>query len=85
MTLTAAPPAAKTYAPLDLFDINRLLDEDERDIAATVRQFVDTRLKPTSRNGSNRPPCPASWPRNSAHWACSACTWTDMAAPAPMP
>ena len=46
MTLTATPSAAKTYAPLDLFDINRLLDEDERDIAATVRQFVDTRLKP---------------------------------------
>jgi glutaryl-CoA dehydrogenase len=46
MTLTAAPPAAKTYAPLDLFDINRQLDEDERDIAATVRQFVETRLKP---------------------------------------
>jgi glutaryl-CoA dehydrogenase len=46
MTLTAAPPAAKTYGPLELFGINRLLDQDERDIAATVRQFVDTRLKP---------------------------------------
>ncbi|MDH6197012.1 glutaryl-CoA dehydrogenase [Mycobacterium frederiksbergense] len=46
MTLTAAPSAPKTYGPLDLFDINRLLDQDERDIAATVRQFVDTRLKP---------------------------------------
>ncbi|OBB24131.1 acyl-CoA dehydrogenase [Mycolicibacterium peregrinum] len=47
MTLTAsAPSSAKTYAPLELFDINRLLDQDERDIAATVRQFVDTRLKP---------------------------------------
>ena len=34
MTLTAAPPAAKTYAPLDLFDINRLLDEDEARRAA---------------------------------------------------
>jgi glutaryl-CoA dehydrogenase len=47
MTLTAATPAAtKTYAPLELFDTDRLLDQDERDIAATVRQFVDTRLKP---------------------------------------
>ncbi|MUM28483.1 acyl-CoA dehydrogenase family protein, partial [Mycolicibacterium sp. CBMA 295] len=46
MTLTAAPSAPKTYGPLELFDINRLLDQDERDIAATVRQFVDTRLKP---------------------------------------
>ena len=50
MTATAARPAAKTYAPLELFDTNRLLDEDERDIAATVRQFVDTRLKPNVEN-----------------------------------
>lgn len=46
MTLTAAPPAPTTVSPLELFDIERLLDEDERDIAATVRKFVDTRLKP---------------------------------------
>ena len=50
-TLTTAAPAAATrdrdiYAPLELFDTNRLLDADERDIAATVRRFVDTRLKP---------------------------------------
>ena len=35
-----------TTAPLELFDTDRLLDDDERDIAATVRKFVDTRLKP---------------------------------------
>ena len=51
MTLTAVAPAAadrghKSYAPLELFDTDRLLDADERDIAATVRKFVDTRLKP---------------------------------------
>ena len=51
MTLTAVAPAAadrdhKNYAPLELFDTDRLLDADERDIAATVRKFVDTRLKP---------------------------------------
>ena len=46
MTLTAASPKKDTYSPLELFDIDRLLDEDERDIAATVRKFVDTRLKP---------------------------------------
>jgi len=34
------------YSPLELFDTDRLLDEDERDIAATVRKFVDTRLRP---------------------------------------
>jgi glutaryl-CoA dehydrogenase len=34
------------YAPLELFDTDRLLDQDERDIAATVRAFVDERLKP---------------------------------------
>jgi glutaryl-CoA dehydrogenase len=33
-------------APLELFGIDRLLDEDERDIAATVRKFVDTALRP---------------------------------------
>jgi glutaryl-CoA dehydrogenase len=46
MTATAAPPASTTIAPLELFDVDRLLDDDERDIAATVRKFVDTRLKP---------------------------------------
>jgi len=33
-------------APLELFGIERLLDEDERDIAATVRKFVDSALRP---------------------------------------
>ena len=46
MTTTAAPVKKDLYSPLELFDIDRLLDEDERDIAATVRKFVDTRLKP---------------------------------------
>src|SRR4051794_40146297 len=45
MTITAAP-REKTDTPLGLFDTNRLLDQDERDIAATVRQFVDARLRP---------------------------------------
>ena len=46
MSTTAAPAKKDVYSPLELFDIDRLLDEDERDIAATVRKFVDTRLKP---------------------------------------
>src|SRR6185437_6771824 len=47
MTITTTPaPASATSAPLELFDIDRLLDDDERDIAATVRKFVDTRLRP---------------------------------------
>ena len=33
-------------APLELFGVDRLLDDDERDIAATVRKFVDTTLRP---------------------------------------
>ncbi len=45
MTTTAASPRA-TCSPLELFDVNRLLDDDERDIAATVRRFVDSRLRP---------------------------------------
>ncbi len=46
MTVTSAGPREDTYAPLELFDVDRLLDQDERDIAATVRRFVDTRLRP---------------------------------------
>ncbi len=46
MTTTAAPPKKDIYSPLELFDTERLLDDDERDIAATVRRFVDTRLRP---------------------------------------
>lgn len=46
MTATTAPSAPKASGPLELFDINRLLDDDEREIASTVRKFVDTRLKP---------------------------------------
>ena len=43
---TFAPAATKTtYAPLELFDTARLLDDDEREIAATVRKFVDTVLR----------------------------------------
>ncbi|MUM06688.1 MULTISPECIES: acyl-CoA dehydrogenase family protein [unclassified Mycolicibacterium] len=44
--MTANSPASTTYGPLELFDTNRLLDQDERDIAVTVRKFVETRLKP---------------------------------------
>ena len=47
MTTTTVPAAKKaSYTPLELFGIDRLLDTDERDIAATVRKFVDTRLRP---------------------------------------
>ena len=46
MTATVAPPKKDTCTPFELFDINRLLDDDERDIAVTVRRFVDTRLRP---------------------------------------
>ena len=43
---TTAASAGTTYSPLELFDVDRLLDDDERDIAATVRRFVDSRLRP---------------------------------------
>ncbi|TGD89275.1 acyl-CoA dehydrogenase [Mycolicibacterium sp. CH28] len=45
MSTTPAPPT-HTCTPLELFGIDRLLDEDERDIAATVRKFVEARLRP---------------------------------------
>ncbi|MHA4853917.1 acyl-CoA dehydrogenase family protein [Rhodococcus sp. MSC1_016] len=46
MTTLTAPRKTGPLRPLELFGIDHLLDEDERDIAATVRKFVDTRLKP---------------------------------------
>ncbi len=46
MSTTAAPSKKDLYSPLELFGTDRLLDSDERDIAATVRKFVDTRLRP---------------------------------------
>jgi glutaryl-CoA dehydrogenase len=46
MTVTVSTPKQDTYSPLELFDTDRLLDQDERDIAAAVRKFVDSRLKP---------------------------------------
>ncbi|AQT82494.1 acyl-CoA dehydrogenase [Mycolicibacterium litorale] len=46
MSTTAAPPKKDTYTPLELFSTDRLLDSDERDIATTVRKFVETRLRP---------------------------------------
>ncbi|MCX2932551.1 acyl-CoA dehydrogenase family protein [Mycobacterium sp. CVI_P3] len=46
MSTTTAPAKKDVYSPLELFATDRLLDSDERDIAATVRKFVDTRLRP---------------------------------------
>lgn len=46
MSTTTAPAKKDLYTPLELFATDRLLDSDERDIAATVRKFVDTRLRP---------------------------------------
>ncbi|WP_066906549.1 acyl-CoA dehydrogenase family protein [Millisia brevis] len=45
-TVTAPRSDNRAQKPLELFGTDRLLDDDERDIAATVRKFVDTRLKP---------------------------------------
>ncbi|SBS79788.1 Glutaryl-CoA dehydrogenase, mitochondrial [uncultured Mycobacterium sp.] len=46
MSTTTAPAKKDLYSPLELFATDRLLDSDERDIAATVRKFVDTQLRP---------------------------------------
>lgn len=50
MSISTAPRQAETQQPLELFNTDVLLNEDERDIAATVRKFVDTRLKPNVEN-----------------------------------
>ncbi len=46
MTTTTAPRRKSVYGPLELFDTARLLDHDEREIASTVKKFVDTELRP---------------------------------------
>ncbi|BBY63580.1 hypothetical protein MHEL_18230 [Mycolicibacterium helvum] len=46
MSAATAPVQKDLYSPLELFATDRLLDADERDIAATVRKFVDTKLRP---------------------------------------
>ncbi|MGP4055394.1 acyl-CoA dehydrogenase family protein [Mycobacterium sp. 4D054] len=46
MTTMTAPRTKSVYSPLELFDTARLLEHDEREIAATVRKFVDTELRP---------------------------------------
>ncbi|OZE85334.1 acyl-CoA dehydrogenase [Rhodococcoides fascians] len=46
MSTSTAPRTTGPLQPLELFNTRVLLDDDERDIAATVRKFVDTRLKP---------------------------------------
>ena len=46
MTTTMMPVGARRLRPVEMFGIDTLLDDDERDIAATVRRFVDTRLRP---------------------------------------
>lgn len=45
MTATIAP-AKDAVTPLQLFDLDALLDPEERAIAGTVRKFVDATLRP---------------------------------------
>lgn len=46
MTTTAPARTTGPLRPLELLGADTLLDADERDIAATVRRFVETRLVP---------------------------------------
>ena len=46
MTTTMMPVRAERLRPVEMFGMDTLLEDDERDIAATVRRFVDTRLRP---------------------------------------
>ncbi|ESV61932.1 acyl-CoA dehydrogenase, N-terminal domain protein [Mycobacteroides abscessus MAB_091912_2446] len=46
MSTAVTPSPEMCSTPLELFDTDRRLDQDERDIAATVRKFVDTKLRP---------------------------------------
>ncbi|MBS1693385.1 MAG: acyl-CoA dehydrogenase family protein [Actinobacteria bacterium] len=46
MTTIAKQDNSTGTRPLELFGVDTLLDDDERDIAATVGRLVDTRLRP---------------------------------------
>jgi glutaryl-CoA dehydrogenase len=46
MTTTTTPGKTTQLRPLEIFGIDALLEDDERDIQATVRRFVETRLRP---------------------------------------
>ncbi|MFD6676829.1 acyl-CoA dehydrogenase family protein [Rhodococcus zopfii] len=50
MTTTAPARTTGPLRPLELLGADALLDADERDIAATVRRFVETRLAPEVGN-----------------------------------
>ncbi|MDM7488427.1 acyl-CoA dehydrogenase family protein [Rhodococcus indonesiensis] len=50
MTTTAPARTTGPLRPLELLGADTLLDADERDIAATVRRFVETRLTPEVGN-----------------------------------
>ena len=63
--------------PLDYLAIDALLDDEERAIRDTVREFVRERVLPTSATGSSRD-VPARADRGArASSACSECTSTD--------
>ena len=46
MTTTITSTTPNAVRPFEIFGIEALLDEDERDIAATVRRLVQSRLRP---------------------------------------
>lgn len=55
--VTKSPPKP-VYKPLELFDTDRLLDDHEREIASTVRRFVDTRLRANTEGWFESPALP---------------------------
>ena len=64
-------------APLDLLKVDHLLTDDERDIQAAVRDFVDQRVKPHIADWFERGDLDLGTDaRRPARSACSACTWT---------
>ena len=44
MSATTAPP--KTLSPVDFFDVNSLLSDEERQVRASVARWVDDRFLP---------------------------------------
>jgi hypothetical protein len=59
-----------------LLDIDGLLDDDERDIAATVRKFVDTRLRTNIEGWFESETLPKELAKEFGDLGCWACTWT---------
>ena len=82
MATTTERPALD---PLDYLAIDALLDDEERAIRDTVRQFVRDNVLDEVGDWSRKASSRARYSRSSRSSVCSGCTSTATASPAPAP